>query len=409
MFRCTLPRAAGGVIGWLIVVVLVSACATTPGRQESFGFIAGSAFSPDGKTIAVVTTESRVALFETSPLLFRRELTRETDRKRSPRGYDAMIDNMLRPRPIGFSPDGTVVAAGGVAGGVMAWDVSSGEERLRAQLDAGLVDLAFFPDGQTFVTAGAEVIYWSLTEGGRSGQLQLPSDTTATSVAATPDGQTLMVGLSNGNIAVFDAKERTLLRTLEAHAGPVSGIAFRSDGAAFASTAGGYDLRLWSREPTGEFEKSTSSMTAAVEAASKGDDIQVLGNLALLLSGVASARLGAVPMLPPGAPETESQFAMAARTSPHHCGSRVAISADGKIVASTANLLKCSTCIGTLDPAFLLFVTDLQSGVTHSMRINGCPVALSSDGRVAATMDAGAPHLWDVESGKTLERSIDHR
>jgi len=169
------------------------------------------------------------------------------------------------------------------------------------------------------------------------------------------------------------------------------------------STAGGYDLRLWSRETTGQFEKSISLTAAAIEAASKGDDIQALGTLALLLSGAATARLGGVPMLAPVGSEAEIEFATAARTSPYHCGSQVALSADGKIVASTANLLQCPTCIGTLAPPFLLFVSNLQSGVTHSMRINGCSVALSPDGRVAATMQMGAPRLRDTATGKTLE------
>ncbi|NJN67688.1 MAG: protein kinase, partial [Chloroflexaceae bacterium] len=65
------------------------------------------------------------------------------------------------------------------------------------------------------------------------------------SVAFAPDGQTLVTGLGDTTIQVWQVRDGTLLRTLDQHQGGVGSVAFSPDGQTFVS--GGYDqtVRVW--------------------------------------------------------------------------------------------------------------------------------------------------------------------
>lgn len=395
-------RAFGG----LILSVMLYGCASTPGREEPLGYVVSTAFSPDGKFLAASTTEGEVALFDAQPLVFRRLFTRESDKAPISRGYLEMIAAVYRPRPLAFSADGRLLAAGGVAGNVTVWEVASGLERLRSAGDGQIVDLVFSPDGRTLVSAGPEVFLRSLTDG-QTSKLELPSGTKATSIAMSPDGLVLAVGLSSGEIAMFDPKDLKLLRTSKEHEAPVTGLAFQKDGGVFASTAGGYDLRLWNRAAEGGFENAAPPVASATSSAASFENAQGFGAMLWLLGTIRGFQLVGAPTLgaPPILGGAESSFARAARASPHHCGSRVAFAPSGRYLVSTANLMKCPDCIGTLAPAFLLFLTDIETGKTTAVRDVGCEFSISPDGRVVATAGPGAPQVRDIVTGQQLPRN----
>lgn len=395
-------RAFGGSI----LSLMLCGCASTPGREQALGYVVSSAFSPDGRLLAASTSEGEVALFDAQPLLFRRLFTRESDKTLIPRGYLEMIAAVYRPRPLAFSADGKMLAAGGVAGNVVAWEVASGLEIFRSAVDGQIVDLVFSPDGRTLVSAGPEVSLQSMMDGSTS-KLELPPGTKATSIAISPDGLVLAAGLSSGEIAMFDAKSLKLLRTSKEHEAPVTGLAFQKDGGVFASTAGGYDLRLWKRAPDGGLEKGTPSVAAATSSAASFENAQGFGAILWLLGTIRGFQLVGAPTLgaPPIPGGAESSFAEAARATPHHCGSRVAFSMSGRYLVSTANLMKCPDCIGTLAPAFLLFLTNLETGKTTTVRDLGCEIAISPDGRMVATAGPGAPQLRDSATGQQLPRN----
>lgn len=388
----------------IVLPVALSSCAVTPGREQPLGYVVSTAFSPDGRILAVTTFEGEVALFDARPLWFQRVLTRKSDKVPVETAYSSIIGAMFRPRPLAFSLDGSLLAASIVSGSVAVWEVRSGAEKFRVPASSQISDIVFSPDGQTFVTAGPDVNFWSVRDGERTGEIQLPRGAKATSAAISPDGQSLVVGLSTGEIALFDATSRTLLRMLKAHIAPVTGVAFQPDGSALASTAGGYDLRLWKRDPEKGFEKSAPPAGAAASAAGSIGQAQGAGIFLWLLGAIRGFQIVGAPTMgaPPIVAGPESQFANAARNSPFHCGSRVAFSGNGRYLVSTANLLKCPDCVGTLAPAFLMFLTELEKGATTTVRDLGCEVSIAPDGSIVAVGGPGAPEIRDSRTGQRL-------
>ena len=156
------------------------------------------------------------------------------------------FSRIFRSPPGALSPGGRLVVVAGVAGNIVGWDLVSGVVRFSFATERRPTALAFFPDGRSVVTAGASITRFSADDGSLIGDLKAPEGSGTTSVAASPDGISLLVGLSTGEIAKYDATGGKVLRVLKGHASTLTGIALSPDGSAYASTAGRFDPRLWS-------------------------------------------------------------------------------------------------------------------------------------------------------------------
>jgi hypothetical protein len=179
-------------------------------------------------------------------------------------------------------------------------------------------------------------------------------------------------------------------------------LAFAPDGQSFASSAGGYDLRLWKRSDGADFSRAP----APAHAAQSNAGARAAGTLLWLLGSVSGARLVGAPTMgaPPIVPGTDEQLGRAAHVTPYHCGSRLAYSADGRYLASSANTLMCADCLGTLAPPFLVYVTDLEKATTVGARGGGCAIAISPDGAILATGGTvGTPELRDATTAKRFQ------
>jgi len=361
-----------------------------------------ASFSPDGKLIAVSTHQGEVALFEARPLWFKRLLSRDGDRISRMKYQD-----IFRPLPLAFAQNGTLLAAGGVGGSVVVWDVLSGSEKFRVPARGKILDIGFMSDDQALFTAGPDLAVLSAQSGERIGEFPLAAGVGATAAALSPDGHVLAVGLSNGQIVTFDVGSRTQLGTVKAHEVPVSGLAFGQDRTMLASTAGGYDLRLWKLDPGGGLEQTVPPLVAAAIAESSISQTQGLGLLLWLLGSARGFQIAGAPTMgaPPLMAGAGTQFANAARRIPPYCESRVAYSTNGRYLASTANLIRCETC-GSGLISYMLFITDLETGktVTATNR-TGCMVAIAPDGTYVAAgamWQMGAPDLVDSATGERI-------
>jgi WD40 repeat protein len=138
------------------------------------------AFTPDGRTLAVVDVEAsgeQVTLLDAA--------TGRTQRTIKP--------GARSPLSLAFSPDGHTLATASSSNGLVeTWDARTGRLQDSFSLSGEVASLAFSPDGRTLAASGARgVQLWDLATSRI--RITLPTRSLAV-VAFSPDGHTLAIG-----------------------------------------------------------------------------------------------------------------------------------------------------------------------------------------------------------------------
>ncbi len=150
------------------------------------------------------------------------------------------------------SGDGSLIASVGDESFVRVWDATTGREvrRLEGAANARFGALAPAPDGRRVAAAAdGTVLFWDLTTGTEAGRLAwigndaAEAERTAGALALHPDGATVAVGTAAG--AVWVLSEDVAPRDLRRHEGPVTTLAFTTDGDSLASGSADRTVRLW--------------------------------------------------------------------------------------------------------------------------------------------------------------------
>ena len=252
-------------------------------RQDE-RFFSAVAFSPDGQTVAVMGTLE---------VLLRDVTTGENRGKLA--GHFSNITSMA------FSPDGDILATGGLDGKVLLWNYKTykqGHSRFKPKATLigytnqriGVKHLAFSPDGQKLATGyrNGEVLLWDIpttqskailtehTSGVHSLAFSLNGDTLAIandaearlwdveswhptevipdtgwsrSIVFSSDGDTLAVGSGDDLVLLWDianAKEKTTLKVQDSDGrADVGCVAFSLDGRTLASGSADGTGLLW--------------------------------------------------------------------------------------------------------------------------------------------------------------------
>jgi WD40 repeat protein len=85
---------------------------------------------------------------------------------------------------------------------------------------------------------------WDLSQGIELSRVPAPGGG-VWSMAASRDGKHLLLGCEDGGVVMWDAEQKSVVRRLFGHEGPVSAIALSADDRR-ALSAGGGTARLWS-------------------------------------------------------------------------------------------------------------------------------------------------------------------
>ena len=183
------------------------------------------AFSPDGATLASVSSDGPVKLWDV-----------KTRRNVATFSEGGALNFFVS---VAFSPDGATLAYGSNRG-VELWDVATGENTATLR---GNGAVAFSPDGTILASMDsfAGLKLWDVATGANTAIL--PDHTGAVqSVAFSPDGAMLASGSTDGTARLWDVATKQTIAIL----GPEDGfwpVAFSPDGATLAS--GSNSVKLW--------------------------------------------------------------------------------------------------------------------------------------------------------------------
>jgi len=171
-----------------------------------------------------------------------------------------------------FSPDGKILAIGSLDDAIKLWDIATGQLRQTLTNSGSITSLAFSPDGQRLVASNekGEVQFWDLATGHQSTPL---SGHTAKvwSAAFSPDSQTLATASSDQTIGLWDVVSQRSKGRLKGHGREVLSVAFLPDGKRLVSASNDGTLRLWSAESKEETKRIADDLVL-----SPSQDIMVL-------------------------------------------------------------------------------------------------------------------------------------
>jgi len=203
---------------------------TLPNPLKSL--VSGVVFSPDSNTLASVS-DSSIRLWNAVSGEIRLTLS----------------ENVLVTDPM-FSPDGKTLAAVTPDGNITLWNAQSGSTtQILTGHQNGVNAIAFSPDSKTLATGGqdAQIKLWNVTTGTEQTSQPGENGTAVTDLVFSPDGKTLAASGQDARITLWDSQSGSTTQILTGHQSGVNTLAFTPDSKIL--TTGGQDaqIKLWDR------------------------------------------------------------------------------------------------------------------------------------------------------------------
>jgi WD40 repeat protein len=225
-----------------LVVKILASGATQSTLAGTFGPGPEVFWSPDGTSVAVLSDDLEIRLFDA-----------HTGEQRA-----ALGGHLTRIGALAWAPNSQSLASGSGDGELRVWDAASGAlDQVIATGDYGVADIAWSPGGDQLATATnrGKLGIWDAATGGSVRTLKSDKESDDYhAVAWSPDGDRIAAGANAGGIQVFAAATGQLLLTLAGHGGEVSDLAWSPDGGQLLSgSSGDGTVRIWDVSDTTAF------------------------------------------------------------------------------------------------------------------------------------------------------------
>jgi WD40 repeat protein/class 3 adenylate cyclase len=147
---------------------------------------------------------------------------------------------------LALSPDGLLLATGGLKGAVTIWNAQTGKKLLAVADQKDFVQyLAFSPDGKRLASTNADKTVEVLDTVTGKELLSIKLDTSLSKVAFSPDGKLIAISGNDAAIHILDSMTGKELHTLTGHTGPTFGVAFSPDGQYLATSSVDRTVKIW--------------------------------------------------------------------------------------------------------------------------------------------------------------------
>jgi len=242
-----------------------------------------SSFDPDGQTLAMLTADGRLRVWDAQGSKLRVQCVepRHLQHISTCLAWGATLKKRKRGKKAKVAARSGVVAIGADDGTVALWDVTKGELLRRLGEGGGgshagrVNDVEFSPDGTVLYSCGADhfVCAWDCASGELSSKFKTGKQEPHR-VAVSPDGATLAVG--SLSIKLFDVSSKHVTRKLSGHAMPVSCLRWSDDGLLLLSGCADRFINVWATgaEATGRDAAGVLSIAGApcdLSAVASGD------------------------------------------------------------------------------------------------------------------------------------------